>query len=115
MIELTMGHEVQDAISYELARRVATGLPTHPEWLVQARANLGRWTRRNSNAPALLRAYGEWERWLNRPLSEIIAILTSDTDEAQRLRQNSPFAGVLSPKEVWEIKQRLRRHATDTA
>jgi CRISPR/Cas system-associated endoribonuclease Cas2 len=38
--------------------------------------------------------------------------LCAETEEGQRLRQNSPFAGVLSPAEVWEIKSRLRRHAT---
>jgi hypothetical protein len=107
-----MGHEVQDAVSLELARRVAAGLPKHPEWLELARANLERWSRQNCNSTALLRCYEEWRQLLSRPLAEISAILTADTGEAQRLRQNSPFAGALSPQEVWEIKSRLRHHAT---
>ena len=45
---------------------------------------------------------------------EIAAILVQRTDEEQRLRQNSTFAGALAPREVWAIKER-RRRATSTA
>jgi hypothetical protein len=110
-----MGHEVQDQVSLELGSRIAAGLENHPEWLELARANLDRWSRLNHNAPALLRCYDEWRGILSRPLAEITAILTATTDEGQRLRQNSPFVGVLSPQEVWEIKSRIRRHATSAA
>lgn len=109
-----MSHEVQDAISFELARRIASGLPQHPEWVDLARANLERWSRLNSSAPSLLRCYDEWEKLLDRRVAEICAVLTAETDEGQRLRQNAPFAGVLPPHEVWEIKSR-HRHATTTA
>jgi hypothetical protein len=51
-----MGHEIQDSISLELARRVAMGLPQHPEWIEVAHANLERWSRLNAKAPALLRS-----------------------------------------------------------
>jgi hypothetical protein len=110
-----VGHESQDQVSQELARRVAAGLPKHPEWLELARANLERWSQQNQDAPALLLCYAEWRQLLSRPLCEITTILTGETDEAQRLRQNSPFVGVLNPEEVWEIKPRLRRHATTAA
>lgn len=41
----------------------------------------------------------EWEKILARPTTEIIRVLTSDTVHARELRQNSPFAGALSPDE----------------
>lgn len=109
-----MDHMFQDAVSLELARRIASGLPRHPEWLDVARANLDRWTAQNKNAPSLVRCYDEWREILMRPLSEICTLLTAGTEEGQRLRHNSPFAGLLSPQEVWEIKTRLR-HATPAA
>ncbi len=109
-----MDHHFQDAISLELACRIATGLPDHPEWLELARGNLERWTSQNKDAPSLLRCYEEWRELLARSVFEICAALTAQTDEGQRIRQNSPFAGVLSPREVWEIKARLR-HATPAA
>ena len=43
-----------------------------------------------------------------------VATLAAETETGQRLRQNSPFAGILSPDEVWEIKLR-HRHATSAA
>ena len=101
-------------MSFELAQRIASGLPQHPEWLDLARANLDRWSRLNSNAPSLLRCYDEWKKLLERDVSEICAVLTAETEEGRRLRQNSPFAGVLSPGEVWEIESR-HCHATTAA
>lgn len=111
---LLMNHAFQDAVSLELARHVAIGLRIHSEWLDVARANLERWSQRNYQAPSLLRCYDEWRGILERPLDEICAMLVAETDEGQRLRQNSPFTGLLSPAVVWEIKARLR-HATPAA
>ena len=109
-----MSHELIDEISLELCRRTAARLREQPSLLQLAQDNLARWSQQNSNAPALLRCYEEWRGILNRPLAEICAVLTSTTEEGQRLRQNSPFAGVLSAREVWELKQRFR-HATTAA
>jgi hypothetical protein len=109
-----MGHEVQDAASLEMAGRIAAGLPEHPEWIDFARANLERWSRLNPNTPSLLRCYQEWLDILDSGAGGVHAVLTAETDEGQRLRQNSPFAGILSPREVWEIKSR-HRHATTSA
>jgi hypothetical protein len=103
-----------DEISLELARRVAERLRQQPELVEVARANLDRWARQNATAPALLRSYAEWRRLLSRPVEEICALLVAETDEARRLRHNSPFAGILPPAEVWEIKAR-HRHAARSA
>jgi hypothetical protein len=106
-----VGHELTDEISLELGRRVAARLRAQPALLRLAHENLDRWARLNADAPSLLRCYDEWRRILNRPLEEICELLNSESEEAQRLRQNSPFAGVLSASEVWQLKQRFR-HAT---
>lgn len=103
-----MDHGFQDRVSLELARRIAAGLPSRPDWIALARENLDRWSARNHDAPSLLRCYAEWREILSRPVDEICAMLTATTDEGQRLRQNSPFAGVIPPDEVWAIKRRLR-------
>jgi hypothetical protein len=103
------GHEHLDRASLEMARRIAAELPRRPEWLSLARENLSRWSRRNHNAPGLLRCYQEWQTILERPVSEVCAVLTQENDEGQRLRQNSPFAGALTPQEIWAIKERARR------
>ena len=102
-----MNHSDSDQVSLEMARRVADRLRLHPESVEIARANLARWSRQNASVSSLLRCYAEWEGILSRPVDEICDLLCSASDDAQRLRQNSPFAGVLSPAEVWEIKSRF--------
>jgi hypothetical protein len=109
-----VGHELTDEISLELGRRVAARIRQQPELLRVAHDNLDRWTRLNANAPSLLRCYAEWREFLKRPPEEICELLSSGSEEARRLRQNSPFAGVLDAQEVWELKQRFR-HATTAA
>lgn len=109
-----MDHGLQDAVSLELARRIADGLGQHPEWLDLARCNLERWSQQNGNVPSLLRCYDEWRALLRRPVTEICAALTTESEDGQRIRQNSPFAGVLPPLEVWAIKARVR-HVTPAA
>lgn len=105
-----MGHEYQDHVSLEIARRVAAGLRDHPEWLELARTNLERWSERNADSPMLLACYQEWRTLLEKPIEEICTSLTAPTDESQRLRQNSPFAGALPPRIVWDIKKRVPVH-----
>lgn len=104
-----MKHSETDQVSLELARRITDRLRGQPELVEFARANLARWSQQNSSAPSLLRCYAEWQEILSRPIDEICNLLCSESDNAQRLRQNSPFAGVLSPAEIWEIKSRFHR------
>lgn len=101
-------------MSLDLACHVAERLRERPELIEVARGNLARWSRQNAGASSLLRCYEEWQSILARPLEEICGLLCASTDDARRLRQNSPFAGVLSPAEVWEIKDR-HRHAPAAA
>ncbi|MDB6122557.1 MAG: hypothetical protein JWQ71_1550 [Pedosphaera sp.] len=103
---------MHDLVSLELARHIAAGLPQHPEWLAIACVNLERWSRLNASVPSLIRCYKEWQILLTQPVSEVCAALSAPTDEGQCLRQNSPFAGILSAKEVWEIKSRYRYATT---
>src|SRR5688572_32760593 len=103
-----MDHAYHDRVSLEIGRWIAAGLPAHPEWVVQARDNLDRWSERNRDSPRLLRSYDEWREILGRAVAEICRVLTDTTDEGQRLRQSSPFAGV-SPREVVDEIKRMAR------
>jgi hypothetical protein len=51
----------------------------------------------------------KWQQILSRPMEEICELLCSESNEAQRLRQNPPFAGILPPTKVWEAKARFRQ------
>jgi hypothetical protein len=109
-----VSHELIDDLSLELGLRTAARLRQQPQLLQLAHDNLARWSQQNADAPALLRCYAEWRELLDLPLEKICALLTSESEESQRLRQNSPFAGILSAREVWELKQNFR-HATSAA
>lgn len=88
-------HEWIDARSRALHEAVAARLEADPGQLEVARANLRRWLARDTS-PALK----EWEALLDRtPLAELVALLRSSSDDAARLRQSSPFAGLLAPEE----------------
>jgi hypothetical protein len=102
-----MSHTKHDAFGLEVARQIAGGLAAHPEWLKLAKSNIERWLKLNSDAPGLVRSYEEWQRLLERPLEEVISELTAQTDRGQRLRQNSPFAGVLTASQLSEIRRRI--------
>jgi hypothetical protein len=110
-----MQHELNDEISLEIGRRVAARLRAQPVLLQIARDNLTRWLHQNADAPALVRCYREWQAILDHPLTDVCHLLETDSEENRRLRQNSPFAGVLPPAEVWSIKTAIRQRHAKTA
>lgn len=101
-------HEWIDQRSLALHQAVATKLEAQPDLLEVARANLERWLA-NSSAATLQ----EWRRLLNSlPLPELLALLRSSGEQAARLRQSSPFAGLLSPTERQAILDRYESSRT---
>jgi hypothetical protein len=88
-------HQWIDQRSLALHAAVAAKLEAHPQLLDVARRNLERWLQQN---PAT--ALREWRRILDStPLPEVVALLRSSSEEAARLRQSSPFAGLLTTEE----------------
>lgn len=66
---------------------------------------LWRWSEAGNIDP---RYAVEWEALLRRPLRDIEAALTEDSQWARDLRQNSPFAGLLSEPERRKILEEIR-------
>ncbi|MDD5206038.1 MAG: hypothetical protein PHS17_11495 [Desulfobacterales bacterium] len=83
------------ALHAEIAERLAAS----PELLETARRNIARWIERDGEIPP----WKEWREILGRPLPEIIHVLVSPDENARRLRQSSPFCGLLTPRERWRI------------
>src|SRR5438445_7523534 len=59
-------------------------------------------------AEGVPRALGEWREILDRPWPEIAALITDADEPAVRLRQSSPFAGVLTPGERRRVYEAFR-------
>lgn len=91
-----MDHQLIDARSLALHRLVADKLAADPSLLDVARDNLQRWREQDGGLPSAL---GEWEALLGGKLDDITAVLTERSERASRLRQSSPFAGVLTDAE----------------
>ncbi|MEN9282849.1 MAG: hypothetical protein RLZZ179_342 [Verrucomicrobiota bacterium] len=97
-----MTHAAIDLRSLMMHRIIAERLLADPSLLEIPRANLARW-----NCPD--RAWWhEWSTILRKPLDEIVSIMLRDDEEGCRIRQSSPFAGILSPQEVWKLKREFK-------
>ena len=101
-----MDHRQLDQRSLVLAREIARRLLANPSLIQVARDNLSRWQARPDVGTALHQCYLEWAALLDRlTIPELADLLQRDDEDGARLRQNSPFAGILSPEEVWQIKR----------
>src|SRR6185436_8225420 len=96
-------HQAIDRRSLEMACRIVAKIDGDPQFLEHARRVCERWVARG-NVPAR-----EWLPILNQPWAEIRRILLADSEESQRLRQNDPFCGILTPVERWEIYREAHR------
>ena len=99
-----IGHPWIDARSLDMARIVVARIDADPGLVHVAHDNLARWRRRRGG---LSQAHREWMEILSRPWAEIREILLAETDEGQRLRSSSPFTGIVTEDERWEI---IARH-----
>jgi hypothetical protein len=75
---------------------VARKLLADSSLLDKARENLRRW-QRIEGSPSL--TLSEWEKILSGPVAQIAQFLVEKSERATRLRQSSPFAGVLTEAE----------------
>jgi hypothetical protein len=86
-----------EARSLAMHAALAAKIEGQPKLLEIARNNLKRWRARWEGAvPAW---HQEWCEILDRPWPEIVAVMTDPGENGARLRQSSPFAGVLSAEE----------------
>ena len=95
-------HQVIDLRNIEFGRIIAEKLREQPEMLNFAKGNIKRWIAQSNGPPPS--AHLEWKDILEKmDILEIIELLTQDSENANRLRQSNPFAGVLTPQERWNV------------
>lgn len=84
-----------------IAERIRAGDPAP---IRIAQENLARWeTRFGGELPP---AYEEWRELLALGVPAVLAVMEGDDEDDIRRRSSSPFAGVLTPSERWEILER---------
>lgn len=96
-----------------MARRVRL----NPDLVSTARENLRRWLTDGGYHESQVRALREWLPLLDpHRLPDLLHVMTDPGEEATRMRQSGPFAGVLTMQERKAIKEKLKaqwlRHGT---
>jgi len=99
-------HRVIEARSLAMHCLAAQKISDHPRLLDAIRGTLTRWRSRYGDR--VPRALDEWQGILDRPWPEIAALITDPGESATRLRQSSPFAGVLTQSERRRIYEAFR-------
>ena len=101
--EIQDGHRRSELRSLAYHRALAPRL--RRPMVEEARRRIQRWQRAGKIDPRHAEA---WEDVLARPVSEIRKIIRADDQFARDLRQNSPFAGLLSEPERRRILETVR-------
>lgn len=90
-------HRIIEARSLAMHCLAAQKIERNPALLDQVRRTLKTW--RSRYGEDIPRALDEWDAILRRPWAGITAFITDQGTRATRLRQSTPFAGVLSARE----------------
>jgi hypothetical protein len=101
-------HADIDRRNLAMARAIAARIDADPErtGLTHARAVCARWVAKGVGPAA-----EEWQRILAGAWEHVREVLLDESEEGDRLRQNSPFCGILSSRERWTFYRREGAHA----
>lgn len=78
--------------------------------LMIARDNITRWREIHAGRPSILAALDRWSEIIDQGIESVVATLTGQNEESEDLRQNSPFAGVLSQEQREQALTSFRSH-----
>jgi hypothetical protein len=104
-------HRLHDARSLAMHVLIAEKIGSDPQLLSIARENLRRWRARWPGQPPAW--FEQWQEIVSWPWPRIAALITEQSERAIRLRQSSPFAGVLDEEERKRIHDAFRTRARD--
>lgn len=89
-----------DQRSLALHEAIAAKIKANPALIDKARQNIERW---RTQSPSIAGPLNEWEGILNQGVDKTLVYMCDPGEEATRLRQSSPFAGILTESERLEI------------
>ncbi len=98
-------HRLAEERSIAYHRAIAERLPREPEILERARRRVASGLAAEGDGPFHAR---KWAEILAGDIPSIAAFLVERSELACELRQSSPFAGALRPRERWRIWRETR-------
>ncbi len=97
-----LSHQWIDLVDLAMHRAIARKIRREPKLYMRARRTLARWRRMKRSLPPCLK---EWKAILDQhDMNEVLLIATRPDEEGDRLRQSSPFCGILTKRErdaIW--------------
>ncbi|MDX9719150.1 MAG: hypothetical protein RBU37_00275 [Myxococcota bacterium] len=99
-------HRLAESRSLALHRELVARLRAQPSLLQKASARVAEWLKTGAVHPEYARA---WARLLSGPAEELFAVLVDPGEQARALRQCTPFAGIVEPRERWRIWRQARK------
>ena len=102
-------HEFLDALTLAYYSAMARRVQHDPSLVQAARERLHRWLHEGGYDASQIRALREWQPFLEEhKLSSLLRLMTDPGEDATRMRQSGPFAGVLTAAERKAIKEQLK-------
>jgi hypothetical protein len=95
-------HARLDARSLAYHQVIADKILEQPDLIEHAKANLVRWREQGNEGHWMT----EWAEILTCPFQDVVNFLRDPGERATRLRQSSPFTGILTEQERNEIFRR---------
>ena len=98
-------HPWHDQLGLRYHQAIADRILANPDLRRVAVENIDRWIARNDYPPSVLTELGRWRQLLTTaPVAELLTAMLDPTDHGHRMRQNTPFAGILSQDERRRIR-----------
>ncbi len=105
---MARGHERIDRRSLAMHRAIAARLRAQPRSAGDRPRQYRSLVAGSGHSKPYLEA---WREILTRPVEEIARVVVEDSERMTAMRQNSPFAGLLTPRERWAIYEEFRDDA----
>lgn len=97
-----------------LHRALLTPLMLDPNSVLQAaRKTIDEWRPKHRSDGMVSHYLDLWEYVIDKGIDEVVSVLTGRDERSVELRQNSPFAGVLSDDERRRVLQSFREHRSE--
>jgi hypothetical protein len=105
--EMATRHRRLEEQSLALHREIARRLRQNPDLLARVRERLSKDINSDRFSISLIDAMQEWFDFLNTSsVEQILEFLVDEGENARRLRQSTPFAGILTQEERRRILEK---------
>jgi len=101
-------HNRNERFSLLLHRELARTIETDASVLARGRRNIVRWQATHGRS---VQAWDEWLTLLDAGADAVVSAMLDEGEVGTRLRQSSPFAGIIPNRRRWELLKQSHNEA----